>query len=385
MPPVIHQRSQAFAAVFSFLVGSCGGVVRSTADASVIDESDANGFGDDANGSPTCSTVCDAGCTFIASDPSNCGRCRHDCLGGICNAGRCQPVMLAGGLGTPAGIAVDGTNVYVSDTVQGLVERIPVSGGPVQRLATNQPSPFQIAVDSSHVYWANQATEGTVNGIPGTINGSIAAANLDGAAPFAIASDLSSSPVILTLAEANVYWSAADGIHTCPLTGCAGSSSLLQTPARDPFGLAVDGPDLYWTDGHDLRVCALHACSTSSLLSTNLGGPDELIANGGGLYWLDPLDGTLNACVATNCMPTYTTLFVDHAATPLQITSDATNLYWTESISQGAVVACPLAGCPNTGPTVLASGQDHPVGVAVDQVAVYWANNGSGTVMRVAK
>jgi hypothetical protein len=30
----------------------------------------------------------------VDSDPVNCGRCGHDCLGGTCAAGQCQPVVL---------------------------------------------------------------------------------------------------------------------------------------------------------------------------------------------------------------------------------------------------------------------------------------------------
>src|SRR5262249_55506489 len=31
---------------------------------------------------------------YLSSDPKNCGRCGHDCLGGTCIAGRCQPLIL---------------------------------------------------------------------------------------------------------------------------------------------------------------------------------------------------------------------------------------------------------------------------------------------------
>src|SRR5262245_57850836 len=37
----------------------------------------------------------------LATDAKNCGRCKHDCLGGACKLGKCQPVQIAAGDQTP--------------------------------------------------------------------------------------------------------------------------------------------------------------------------------------------------------------------------------------------------------------------------------------------
>jgi hypothetical protein len=55
------------------------------------------------------------------------------------------------------------------------------------------------------------------------------------------------------------------------------------------------------------------------------------------------------------------------------------------STLDGEVRTCPRAACPATGPVVLASGQDTPFGLALDDRAVYWVNRGGGQVMMVAK
>jgi hypothetical protein len=49
----------------------------------------------------------------------------------------------------------------------------------------------------------------------------------------------------------------------------------------------------------------------------------------------------------------------------------------------GTVSKCAVAGCGGV-PTVLAQAQEQPLGIAVDNVAVYWINYIS-TVMKVAK
>src|SRR3982074_853641 len=54
---------------------------------------------------------------------------------------------------------------------------------------------------------------------------------------------------------------------------------------------------------------------------------------------------------------------------------DAANIYWTD-FDGGTVVQAPLRGGT---PTVLASGQPGPCGIAVDRKWVYWSNNRGGS------
>ena len=59
-------------------------------------------------------------CGDIESSTVNCGRCGHDCGGGACVAGTCQPFTIAPGINAPHGLTVDADHVYftVDDTVQ---------------------------------------------------------------------------------------------------------------------------------------------------------------------------------------------------------------------------------------------------------------------------
>jgi hypothetical protein len=52
------------------------------------------------------------GCGDTQASPSNCGACGHDCEGGGCVQGVCQPVVLEGDESFPSTLAVDGVKVY---------------------------------------------------------------------------------------------------------------------------------------------------------------------------------------------------------------------------------------------------------------------------------
>jgi len=82
-----------------------------------------------ANGFPqcvqsACTTACntgfgncddqeDNGCeTSTSNDAKNCGACGHDCLGGTCHDGSCQPVIIAAAQPLASSLTVDDENVY---------------------------------------------------------------------------------------------------------------------------------------------------------------------------------------------------------------------------------------------------------------------------------
>src|SRR5687768_7515719 len=53
-----------------------------------------------------------AGCGDVATDAQNCGRCGHSCLGGLCDKGVCQPIVLAADQPGPQEVLVDATRAY---------------------------------------------------------------------------------------------------------------------------------------------------------------------------------------------------------------------------------------------------------------------------------
>ncbi len=61
----------------------------------------------------TTGTQGDTCMTDTQTDPHNCGVCGHDCLGGACASGQCQPFQIASGL-VVRGIALDHDYIYAA-------------------------------------------------------------------------------------------------------------------------------------------------------------------------------------------------------------------------------------------------------------------------------
>jgi hypothetical protein len=116
----------------------------------------------------TCSATqltCDGGCVSTATDSNNCGRCGHSCAGGAWTGAKCQPLPLAFQAPFASALAIDGTNVYCTESTDssqadssGAVEIALLSGVNTSSptpLAGNQAYPTGIGVNSTGAYWIN--------------------------------------------------------------------------------------------------------------------------------------------------------------------------------------------------------------------------------------
>ena len=73
-------------------------------------------------------------CVDLTSDDKNCGSCGHDCLGGTCAGGQCQPVLIAQYFGHPQSIYIGAQAVYVTNDL-GYVGRANKDGSDLKPLA----------------------------------------------------------------------------------------------------------------------------------------------------------------------------------------------------------------------------------------------------------
>jgi hypothetical protein len=264
---------------------------------------------------------------------TNCNMCGHDCLGGLCTTGQCQPVQLIGSQADPAGIAVDSTSVYWTNSSGGQVNKIPIGGGTVTPIATGQMNPGGIAVDSANAYWADY-NDGTIHAASIGGNGTVSP----------IASSLV-NPVSVALYNGNVYWtnseqgnSGAGNVGFATTAGygvvyTVGSSYL-------PWNLVVVGNTLYWTsnsDGSQGLVFSAPAAANSTVKTlvtqTQSGGADytSAFAVAGALYYSSCFSNAIKMAplAGGNATPIVT------GQCAAGLAADGSYLYWTQSGSGG--------------------------------------------------
>jgi serine/threonine-protein kinase len=159
------------------------------------------------------------------------------------------------------------------------------------------------------------------------------------------------APPVLSLAPSlDPRVAHVGAILKCAIGNCAATMTTLASGQYNPYGLAIDGANVYWIavgNGTTVRgsvlKCAIGGCGGApTAIATNLDRPQTLAIDGSYVYWTDAADG--------------------------------------------AIFKCPLTGCVGA-PTTVASGQTSPLGIAVDGASLYWTNYAgtSGQVMTCAK
>lgn len=294
-------------------------------------------------------TACGTRCVDTQKDPSSCGRCGHDCGGGMCTSGVCQPVVLAMGLNGPRALYVSGGNVYWTDhSSSGDVASCPVTGctGAPQTYATGLSYASGISVSAGSIFF----------GCYGGTDPDGGAANIDSA------------------------------MYACSTSGCGMTpSSLTNTPGA-PVGVASDGTSVFWNDPAygQILSCAVGGCGgTPTVVAHNIGTPWYALAtDSSNVYFAGRGDGTVYSCPKAGCGSNLPTTIVTGLTGPYALAVDTDTVYVTtyDPNNMGTpapVVSCPLAGCAM--PTVVAANQATPSGIAADGNGVYWANESSAT------
>ena len=302
-------------------------------------------------GTGDCDGLAQNGCeTNIANTSQHCGYCRHDCEGGVCVAGTCQPVVLED-VGMPSsGLAVGADFIYWStqpvDNSTGApseteIHRCQTNGcnsGPT--LFADQfkwsaverwENSLSLAADGRDVYWIDGATSvtygeenrllrcptqgcsvsgpeivatveygGRVGLSPNYIiwrdfNGDqVWAKNRNGGTPISVAVNQSNEGVIVADAE-HLYWATNGQIRRCPL-GVSCDDWAIEVLFESPGTIGsiiqlvlVDGA-LYWVVsgrfGESILAMTLNDGSAPRELKSGLNNPIIHVANGH-LFWAE--------------------------------------------------------------------------------------------------
>jgi hypothetical protein len=302
---------------------------------------------------------------------------RADADGGAGADAGAGVVVLAQGQSGAEAIAVTPTDVYWTMGSQGTVLKCAISGCPQgpTTFASAETNTDGLTIDSANVYWTNSPA-GTVRLRPINASGSTAT--------ITVASG-QNQPAAMTADSSYVYWvNSGDGtVMRCDsnvLNGlCGGQPKVLFAGPANPTAITRDSSYLYWTTlGGSVLKCSTGGCAAATSIATMQGQLRGVAVGTARVFWTDDSEGGV-ASAFINPNNTIASL-AQRQAGPWGLAIDplTTTLYWTNR-DDGTVMKC-VDPC-TSGPTTVASVQDHPMALVVDMTNVYWINGG-GSVVR---
>ena len=265
-------------------------------------------------GRADCDGKPDTGCEVeLATDEHHCGQCDYDCRGADCSDSHCGFMPVATGValswavevddtyayftagggdhellrvdkmgGTPepltdapageGGLALDATHVYWANMTTKEVSRVLKGGGTTEILGSST-APLGVVVDDEDVFWVD-VTEGAV------MRASKTAPNT----PLVLASGITHGK-LLTMDSEYVYASAITGdLFRIPKGG--GAAVQLGTGTGndlDGWAVAVDSESVYWVSSPNLLKVPI-AGGTQTQLGSGLDKVKLMTLDGGQLF-----------------------------------------------------------------------------------------------------
>ena len=190
------------------------------------------------------------------------------------------------------GIAVNSSHLYWADAPDGTIWEANLNGSSPHTILTSQRGQTGVAVTASQIYWA---TDG--GGVDRA--GTIWAANLDGSSPHAIVTG-QTLPSGVAADASHVYWAdegnETAGNGTISEANPDGTSPhAIVTGQTTPTGVAVDPSHLYWASNGDGTVNQANLDGSSPhAIVTGQNEPSGVASDASHLYWASADDGTVN-------------------------------------------------------------------------------------------
>ncbi len=256
-------------------------------------------------------------------------------------------------------------------------------------LASGLFDPFELALNSTSVFWTNTGGFALPN------RGDVSMIGKDGTGQLAIVEGLN-RPTQLGADEMHVYWTnETDGtIQSSNLTGTIVSSPVVESPAGHHFygDIALDSDSLFLLQDDDVygylvrfSTMPFDAMAGAQLLRSPLHGHASAAATDGvSVFFLSSSNGTMTKSPVTPDMASTTSDFAsitDGLSTPVAIAVDSAPGVFVAESGSGLIDVINKKGGD---PTAIAIGLD-PVSLALDATDVYWCEEATGRIMKVSR
>ncbi len=306
------------------------------------------------------------------SDSKHCGRCGHDCLGGKCSAGVCQVSTVVTGLVSPWHVYANDTHLFVTSTPQ---DGGPAATRPLVRVdrTTLQASDLLPAGSSAwDVAFDGKTAFVSGNGHIYTVaDGASAAQTLPGdALPTLTGIALTPTRVYVASYSSNVLI----GIPR------AGGASVFTTVVPNVETIPYDGTYVYVGEQADRKWSRLD--KGSNLRTAWVTTPSSMRRSrldGTTLYWMSG-DGTNWYTTDTATGVTTSHALPGHYGIG-DLVTNATHVFLSTR-AEGIVYRIPKSDLGKA--EVYLRDQAGPVGLFADATSLFWVNQTSGELDRLA-
>jgi sugar lactone lactonase YvrE len=374
---------------------------------SLVTPLDDLGGGGDATSeiAPLEASACDADTN---ADPHNCGACGHDCCGGACTAGQCQPLVLASQQVKPAWVIADATHVYweVNTTsFQGSVPptdvmRVGTDGSNLEVFASQRAIFNGIQTDGTRIIWLEASVAPPA---PFRVAWADKTATVgDAGAPVQVvpAMDPNASSASMRgfyVDTATMYWFGNSSTECPNFSACVffaptsnlGARTVVQV-TTSPYNIALGSADtdyIYpWTQNGSIARLSKKLVDgglPSDIVETTADGGVSITAvDETTLYFSNTAAGTIYAMpkVPDAGAPQ---VFATLQNVPRTLAATQGQVYWANS---DGIVSCPASGCPNgpDKPRVIVA-ENGITDFAITPSCFFYANPQNGTIKVVGR